>query len=92
MTPKIKKIQYKKNYIYHIQFEDKSEGDVDFEQFLWGEVFDELKNVSYFKKASIDKIGGTISWPNGADVAPETLYKLISKNVTSSDTNYQLNN
>lgn len=58
MIPKIIKIQYKKNYTYHIQFEDKREGEVDFEPFLWGEVFDELKNINYFKNASIDEIGG----------------------------------
>lgn len=92
MIPKIKKIQYKKNYIYHIHFEDNHEGDVDFKPFLWGEIFDELKDITNFKKASIDKIGGSISWPNGADIAPETLYEIISKNVTSSDNHYHLNN
>lgn len=77
-TPKVNKIQYKENFTYYIQFEDKLSGEVDFKTFLWGKAFEELKEQSYFKKASIDDITGTISWPNGVDIAPETLYEKIS--------------
>lgn len=80
MTPKIKKIRYKDNYIYYIRFEDNREGDVDFKQFLWGEAFDDLKDKAFFKKAFIDKTTGAITWPNGVDLAPEALYaKTVKK-------------
>jgi len=78
MIPKIKNIQYKKNYIYHIRFKDDCEGDIDFKPFLWGEAFEMLKDRVYFQKAFIDKTTGTITWPNGADIAPETVYKKIT--------------
>ena len=75
MTPKIKKLQYKEKYTYHIQFEDNRKGDLNFQPFLWGEVFKPLKDESFFRKAYIDQTSGTITWPNGVDIAPETIYK-----------------
>jgi len=77
MNPKIQNIRYTGDYTYHIRFTDDREGTVDFKPFLWGEVFEQVRDKNYFKQAFIDKTAGTITWPNGVDIAPETLYQKI---------------
>ena len=54
-------------------FNDNSEKTIDFRQWLDGPVFEPLRNTSYSRRFFLD--GGTVAWPNGADIAPETLYE-----------------
>jgi hypothetical protein len=70
-------IEYRREYTYWVVFDDHSSGEIDFEPFLsLGPVFEPLRDLAFFKKAAI--AGGTIAWPNGADVAPETLYEKVT--------------
>lgn len=70
------KIEYRGDYIYHIMFDDDVEGEIDFSiYFSRCPVFELLKDRTLFSRATVE--GGTISWPNGADVAPETLYEKL---------------
>ena len=57
-----------------VRFNDASENVIDFEPWLDGPMFEPLREISYFKRFFID--GGTVIWPNGADIAPETLYEV----------------
>jgi hypothetical protein len=69
-------IEYRDGFVFHIVFDDGRNGDVDFSEYLGkGPIFEPLHDVAFFRKARIE--GGTISWPNGADVAPDTLYDRV---------------
>ena len=74
----VEHIEYRHAYIYNVVFDDGLAADIDFEIYLArGPIFEALKDIEYFKKATIG--GGTISWPNGADVAPESLYETVER-------------
>lgn len=62
-------------YIVELTFEDGSARVIDLEPYLWGEMFEPLvTDYELFRRVGVDELGGTISWPNGADLSPRTLY------------------
>ncbi len=71
------KATYVKDYLIDLTFDDGVRSTVDFSAWLRGEVFEPLKQKSFFKKFFLD--GSTVAWPNGADIAPETLYVAAKK-------------
>ena len=74
-------------YRVFLKFEDGVQGEVDLEPLLspFHGVFEPLRDRTRFCEMFIDS-GGTIAWPNGADIAPETLYALVSGRPVSSTT------
>ena len=74
--PRVIDAEYMKDYMINIVFSNGKTGKVDLKPFLGEGIFKPLQDVTFFKKFFVD--GWTISWPNGADIAPETLYKLAT--------------
>lgn len=73
--PIVVKAEFLRNREIHLTFSDGLAGAVDFSEWLHGPVFAPLADPAYFRRFFLD--GGTVAWPNGADVAPETLYKRV---------------
>jgi hypothetical protein len=63
--------EYLRDYLIKLRFNDETEKVVDFSRWLRGDVFKLLSDKREFKRFFV--AGGTVSWPNGADIAPETL-------------------
>lgn len=71
--------QHISDYKLWISFDDGSSGEVDLAGTLTGPIFEPLKDVMYFSKVAIDPELETITWPNGADLAPEFVKELHNK-------------
>jgi hypothetical protein len=69
-------VSYVGDYKLILLFENGEKRLVDLKDRLIGPIFEPLKDVNYFKTVFIDKELGTIAWPNGADKAPDTLYRI----------------
>ncbi len=63
--------EYVRDYQLKVRFSDRIEKVIDFSRWLHGEVFLPLANKRQFKRFFVG--GGTVCWPNGAGIAPETL-------------------
>lgn len=72
MLPSVIRAEYRGGYRIRLTFNDNQQKTVDFAGWLVGPVFEPLKDPDYFSRFFLD--GGTVAWPNGADIAPETLY------------------
>ena len=68
--------KYIGGYKVWLAFNDGAQGEIDLSSELYGEVFEPLKDMSFFKSFTLE--GHTLSWSNGADFAPEFLREHIA--------------
>ncbi len=72
VLPYVVRAEYRGGHRLALVFQDGRAKTVDFSAWLVGPVFEPLKDVAYFQRFFLE--AGTVTWPNGADIAPETLY------------------
>jgi len=67
--------QHRGGFRVWLRFDDGLDGVLDLESELEGEVFEPLKDPAYFADFQVDQ---TLTWPNGADFAPEFLHARVA--------------
>ena len=77
MTPRIIEVSHLADYVLFLRFADGTEGQIDLAEELWGEVFEPLRDVSRFREVRLHPELGALTWPNGADFAPEFVYRHV---------------
>ncbi len=68
-------VEHPSEYRLRIAFSDGTSGDADLTALLDEDAFTSLRG-DVFALAFLDHDAGTVAWPSGLDVAPDTLYAL----------------
>lgn len=63
---------------------DVRRGAVDCWPLLSGPVFEPLQDPAYFARFALNPECGTVTWPNGADFAPEALHGVVGADAESA--------
>jgi hypothetical protein len=66
--------RYVGRYGIWLRSRDNTSGEIDFEKELYGPVFEPLRDTAVFRQFQIHPEFHTLTWPNGADFAPEFLH------------------
>lgn len=62
------------DYVVEVTFNNGRKGLADLSDALKGQVFEPLKEIAQFSRLKVDEELETITWENGADLAPEYIY------------------
>ena len=72
MNPRIKEVRPTDDYKLILYFTNGEKGVYDCSHLLNFGVFNELKDIMYFKR--VKALHGTVVWPHEQDICPDTLY------------------
>jgi hypothetical protein len=74
---KVTRLKRLGEYRLRLTFSDGVVGDIDLADELWGEMFEQLRDIAEFNSVRVDPELGTLVWPNGADLDPEGLHDAV---------------
>jgi Protein of unknown function (DUF2442) len=75
--PDITAVSVVRHGVLRLTFADGLTGEVEVLARMWGPVFEDARTPEGFAKVAVDNETGTIAWPGGADLAPDTLYERV---------------
>jgi len=77
LTPDITHAAVVRHGVLALMFSDGLTGEVDVLDRMRGPVFETARTPEGFPQVTVDAESGTVTWPGGADLAPDTLYVRI---------------
>jgi hypothetical protein len=69
-------VRYLGGHRLYLEFNNGHAGELDLSADLDGQIFQPLRDTGFFATVRLE--GGTVSWPNGADIAPGYLAKRLA--------------
>jgi hypothetical protein len=77
LTPDITEAAVVRHGVLRLRFADGLSGEVEVLDRMRGPVFEQARNPQGFAEVAVDPETGTVVWPGGADLAPDTLYERV---------------
>jgi len=77
LTPDITAVSVVRHGVLRLTFADGLAGEVEVLDRMRGRVFEQARTPEGFAAVEVDAETGTVVWPGGADLAPETLYEHV---------------
>jgi hypothetical protein len=74
LTPDITAATVVSHGVLRLTFADGLSAEIDVLDRMRGRVFAQARTHEGFAKVAVDHETGTVVWPGGADLAPDTLY------------------
>ena len=74
---RILQVRVVQGYTLELVFADGTSGTIDLSSRLFGPVFEPLRDLALFSQVLLDEFGA-VCWPNGADLAPDALYRAVA--------------
>jgi Protein of unknown function (DUF2442) len=81
LTPDVTEAAVVRRGVLRLRFADGLSGEADVLDRMRGPVFDQARTPEGFGEVKVDSETGTIVWPGGADLAPDTLYERVRTGV-----------
>ena len=81
LTPDMTDVTVVDHGVLRLTFADGVSGEVDVLDRIRGPVFERARRTEGFAQAALDHETGTVTWPGGADLAPDTLYARVSTRI-----------
>lgn len=77
LTPDITEVTVLRHGVVDLVFADGLKGGVEILSRIQGPVFQRARTEEGFAEVVVDEESGTICWPEGGDLAPDTLYERV---------------